>query len=205
MRKIFSILCFISLVCSSMIVSCSGEQKSAVKASNAKDSTMVENVVDSILFDSVVVEEYDKSKDSIIVSVTQAKLIDTTYEQLIKKRVIPVLVKNKSSENFFIMRLSSPKHFDYLSFYIDKYIGTISNIKKRVLCCIDIDGYYFLVCDDLNLSTEQKKSLFEPTSQKRSFVLGKEPMIQKDGSPECVYSIDKELKILDIIYEVDSW
>ena len=202
MKKIFPILCF---VCLNMFVSCSGKQNGNVKASNAKDSTMVENVVDTILFDSVVVEEYDKSKDSLMVNVTQAKLIDTTYEQLIKKRVIPVLVKNKSSEKFFIMRLSSPKHFDYLSFYIDKYIGTISNIKKRVLCCIDIDGYYFLVCDDLNLSTEQKKSLFEPTSQKRCFVLGKEPMIQKDGSPECVYSIDKDLKILDIIYEVDSW
>ena len=69
-----------------MFVSCISKQNDSTNTSNVKDSAAVKNVVDSILFDSVVVEEYDKSKDSIMVSVTQAKLIDTIYESLIKKQ-----------------------------------------------------------------------------------------------------------------------
>jgi len=68
-----------------------------------------------------------------------------------------------------------------------------------------LDGYNFIVRDDIKLSTEQKQSLFQPKSQTRSFVLGKEPVMATDGGPEWVYSINDDLQIQEAIYEVEYW
>ena len=64
MKKIFPLLCFIYFVCSSLFVSCSGEQNISRNDSNAKDSVNEKNETfyDNIYVDTI---KTDSSKVSI--------------------------------------------------------------------------------------------------------------------------------------------
>ncbi len=203
MKKILYISLLITIYIY-FLCSCVGEK---LKGSSPKDSifeTHHNNGLVSLLNDTVVVEE-SMYKDSIIASVKKVELIDTIYENEIKNQIIPFLIKNHySKDNIIGMHFYFKYDCSFVSFYPQSYIGSISYIKKSVLCYFDVEDYHFIVCDDLNLSTKQKQSLFYPTSQTRQFVLSKKLVIKHDGGPEWVYILDNNLTIQPFII-TEEW
>lgn len=201
----------LAIACLGLLLSCGGRGQKELSSSKGSNSTSKQvSVPKPTLNDSAIIEPYENSNDSIVVKIRLAELIDTNYIELIKTRIVPILVRNKySTEYGIVVMCFSPKHTNHVSFYTDfdttPYVGIISDIKSRVFCSFNLDGYNFIVRDDIKLSTEQKQSLFQPKSQTRSFVLGKEPVMATDGGPEWVYSINDDLQIQEAIYEVEYW
>ena len=201
----------LAIACLGLLLSCGGRGQKELSSSKDPNSTSKqESVPKPTLNDSAIIEPCKNSNDSIVVKVRLAELIDSNYIEVIKDRIIPILVKNKySTEKGIVVMHFSTRDTNYVSFYTNfdttPYVGIISDIKSRVFCCFNLDGYNFIVRDDIKLSTEQKQSLFQPKSQTRSFVLGKEPVMATDGGPEWVYSINDDLQIQEAIYEVEYW
>ena len=170
----------LAIACLGLLLSCGGRGQKELSSSKGSNSTSKQvSVPKPTLNDSAIIEPYENSNDSIVVKVRLAELIDTNYIELIKTRIVPILVRNKySTEYGIVVMCFSPKHTNHVSFYTNF---------------------------DIKLSTEQKQSLFQPKSQTRSFVLGKEPVMATDRGPEWVYSINDDLQIQEAIYEVEYW